>query len=294
MHKGDFMSNSNTDVKDQASGLRNISRNKPVKVIAITAGKGGVGKSNVSVNLAVALAKKGNKVLLLDADLGLANIDIMLGLHARNNLSHVMEGKCVLNDIILKGPEGIQVVPASSGTEYMTQLSPMEHAGIIDAFNEITDDLDYMIIDTAAGISDTVLSFTRSAQELIVVVCDEPTSLTDAYALIKVMRKRYEWQNFHILANMVRKEKDGQILFNKLYRVADQFLDVNIDYLGAIPFDEHIHDAVKKQQPILLSYPDSPASKALCKLSDNVTSWSFAESLAGSTSFFIERLISEG
>ncbi|WP_367605688.1 MinD/ParA family protein [Legionella sp. W05-934-2] len=288
------MSNSNTDVKDQASGLRNISRNKPVKVIAITAGKGGVGKSNVSVNLAVALAKKGNKVLLLDADLGLANIDIMLGLHARNNLSHVMEGKCVLNDIILKGPEGIQVVPASSGTEYMTQLSPMEHAGIIDAFNEITDDLDYMIIDTAAGISDTVLSFTRSAQELIVVVCDEPTSLTDAYALIKVMRKRYEWQNFHILANMVRKEKDGQILFNKLYRVADQFLDVNIDYLGAIPFDEHIHDAVKKQQPILLSYPDSPASKALCKLSDNVTSWSFAESLAGSTSFFIERLISEG
>lgn len=294
MHKGDFMSNLDKKVKDQASGLRNISRNKPVKVIAITAGKGGVGKSNISVNMAVGLAKKGSKVLLLDADLGLANIDIMLGLHAKNNLSHVMEGKCLLSDIILNGPEGILVVPASSGTEYMTQLSPMEHAGIIDAFNEITDELDYMIIDTAAGISDTVLSFARSAQELVVVVCDEPTSLTDAYALIKVMRNRYEWQNFHILANMVRKQKDGQILFNKLFRVADQFLDVNLDYLGAIPFDEHIHDAVKKQQPILLSYPESLASKSLLKLSDDITKWTFADTLAGSTSFFIERLISQG
>jgi len=288
------MTNMKNNVKDQASGLRNISRNKPVKVIAISAGKGGVGKSNISVNLAVGLAQKGNKVLLLDADLGLANIDIMLGMHAKNNLSHVMEGKCLLSDIILTGPEGVQVVPASSGTEYMTQLSPMEHAGIIDAFNEITDELDYMVIDTAAGISDTVLSFTRSAQELIVVVCDEPTSLTDAYALIKVMRKRYEWQNFHILANMVRKPKDGQLLFNKLFRVADQFLDVNIDYLGCIPFDEHIHDAVKKQKPILLSYPDSYAAKALQKLSEDVSKWPFSESMAGSTSFFIERLISEG
>lgn len=293
MHKGDFMSNLNKNVKDQASGLRNISRNKPVKVIAVAAGKGGVGKSNVSVNLSVGLAKKGNKVLLLDADLGLANIDILLGLHAKNNLSHVMEGKCHLSEIILTGPEGIQIVPASSGIEYMTQLSPMEHAGIIDAFNEITDEIDYMIIDTAAGISDTVLSFARSAQELVVVVCDEPTSLTDAYALIKVMRKRYEWQNFHVLANMVRKAKDGQLLFNKLFRVAEQFLDVNLDYLGAVPFDEHIHDAVKKQQPILLSYPDSAASKSFMQLSDDVSKWSFSDSLAGSTSFFIERLISE-
>ena len=278
---------------NQAAGLHNISRSKPVKVIAITAGKGGVGKSNVSVNLAVALAQQGNKVLLLDADLGLANVDIMLGLHTKYNLSHVMQGSCHLTDIMLEGPEGIKVVPASSGTEYMTQLTIAEHAGIINAFNELTDELDYMIIDTAAGISDTVLSFARSSQELIVVVCDEPTSLTDAYALIKVMNKRYQWQHFHIIANMVRKINDGRELYNKLFRVAGQFLDVRLEYLGAIPFDEHVHEAVKKQKAVLSIWPESSASKALIKMADSIKNWSFDTEMVGNTRFFLERLITE-
>ncbi len=285
------MSKANKGLGDQAAGLRNIARSKPVKVIAVTAGKGGVGKSNVSVNLAVALAQQNKNVMLLDADLGLANIDIMLGLHTKYNLSHVIQGVCHLSDIILHGPNGIRVIPAASGTEFMTQLSPAEHAGIIDAFNELTDDLDYMIIDTAAGISDTVLSFTRSSQELIVVVCDEPTSLTDAYALIKVMSKRYEWKHFHILANMVRNIKDGRELFNKLFRVSEQFLDVHLDYLGAIPFDEHVHKAVKKQKPVLIAYPESSASASMRELADNVNNWPFKPALGGNTSFFLERLV---
>ena len=285
------MSKTNKSIKDQASGLRSLSRTKPVKVIAVTAGKGGVGKSNVSVNLAVALAQLNKSVMLLDADLGLANVDIMLGLHTKYNLSHVIQGTCHLSDIILHGPCGIRVIPAASGTEFMTQLSHAEHAGIIDAFNELTDDLDYMIIDTAAGISDTVLSFTRSSQELIVVVCDEPTSLTDAYALIKVMSKRYEWSHFHILANMVRNLKDGRDLFNKLYKVSEQFLDVQLDYLGAIPFDEHVHQAVKKQKPVLIAYPDSSASASLRELAEGVSNWPFKPLLGGNTSFFLERLV---
>lgn len=276
---------------DQAAGLRNIARTKPVKVIAVTAGKGGVGKSNVSVNLAVALAQQNKKVLLLDADLSLGNIDIMLGLHNKYNLSHVIQGLCDLSDIVIEGPCGIQVIPAASGTEFMAQLSPAEHAGIINAFNELTDDLDYMIIDTAAGISDTVLSFTRSSQELIVVVCDEPTSLTDAYALIKVMSKRYEWTHFHIVANMVRNVKDGRELFNKLFRVSEQFLEVHLDYLGAIPFDESVHRAVKKQKPVLISYPDSIASHCLKEVAENIESWEFRPGLNGNTSFFLERLV---
>ena len=285
------MSKINKSIKDQASGLRSLSRIKPVKVIAVTAGKGGVGKSNVSVNLAVALAQLNKSVMLLDADLGLANVDIMLGLHTKYNLSHVIQGVCHLSDIILQGPNGIRVIPAASGTEFMTQLTQAEHAGIIDAFNELTDDLDYMIIDTAAGISDTVLSFTRSSQELIVVVCDEPTSLTDAYALIKVMSKRYEWTHFHILANMVRNLKDGRDLFNKLFRVSEQFLDVHLDYLGAIPFDENVHRAVKKQKPVLIAYPESTASASLRELADSVNNWPFKSSLGGNTSFFLERLV---
>ncbi len=286
------MSKTNKSIKDQASGLRNLSRTKPVKVIAVTAGKGGVGKSNVSVNLAVALAQLNKSVMLLDADLGLANVDIMLGLHTKYNLSHVIQGICHLSDIILQGPNGIRVIPAASGTEFMTQLTPSEHAGIIDAFNELTDDLDYMIIDTAAGISDTVLSFARSSQELIVVVCDEPTSLTDAYALIKVMSKRYEWTHFHILANMVRNLKDGRDLFNKLFRVSEQFLDVHLNYLGAIPFDENVHKAVKKQKPVLIAYPDSPATASLKELAEAVNNWPFKPLLGGNTSFFLERLVS--
>lgn len=277
--------------EDQAAGLRNLSRKKPIKVIAVTAGKGGVGKSNVSVNLAVALAQQNKNVMLLDADLGLANVDIMLGLHTKYNLSHVIQGLCHLSDIILRGPSGIQVIPAASGTEFMTQLSAVEHQGIIDSFNELTDDLDYMIIDTAAGISDTVLSFARSSQEIIVVVCDEPTSLTDAYALIKVMNKRYNWTHFHILANMVRTMKDGRDLFNKLFRVSEQFLDVHLDYLGAIPFDDHIHQSVKKQKPVVMMYPESIAAISLRELAGNVGNWPAKTAVGGNTSFFLERLV---
>jgi flagellar biosynthesis protein FlhG len=266
---------------------------KPVKVIAVTAGKGGVGKSNVAINLALALAGQGRKILLLDADLGLANVDIMLGLYARYNLSHVLQGTCHLSDIMLTGPNNIKVIPAASGTDYMTQLSAVQHAGIIDSFNELTDEFDYMIIDTAAGISDTVLSFTRSSQEVIIVICDEPTSLTDSYALIKVMCQRFGWNHFHVLANMARSNREGREIFNKLYHVAERFLDLHLDFLGSVPFDEKVHDAVKKQKPLLMLYPGSQASKSFQQLAKVVDGWSFNRSLGGNTSFFLERLVAE-
>jgi flagellar biosynthesis protein FlhG len=280
------------NVTDKTSALRNRSQKNPIKVIAVTAGKGGGGKSNISVNLAIALAQLNKNVMLLDADLGLGNIDIMLGLHTHYNLSHVMKGICHLSDIILHGPGGIRVIPAASGMEFMAQLSPAELAGIINSFNELTDDLDYMIIDTAAGISDTVLSFTRSSQELIVVSCDEPTSLADAFALIKVMRKKYEWTHFHILGNMVRNLRDGIDLFSKLCIASDQFLDVSLDYLGSIPFDEHVHQAVKQQKPFLIAYPDCRASISLRVLAEEVNRWPSKATLSGNTSFFLERLVS--
>jgi len=285
------MSKAKQNISDPVVGLNDISRPKPVKVIAVSAGKGGVGKSSISVNLAIGLAQLNKRVMLLDADLGLANLDIMLGLQAKCNLSHVIQGICSLSDIILSGPNNIRVIPAASGTDFMAELSTAELAGLIDAFNELSDDLDYMIIDTAAGISDTVLSFTRSSQELIVVVCDEPTSLTDAYALIKVMNKRYDWTNFHILANMVENEKEGRDLFNKLLQVSEQFLEVQLDYLGAIPFDDQMRRAVKMQKPTLIAYPDSAAALALRRLAEEICEWPPSLLLGGNTSFFLERLV---
>ena len=264
---------------------------KPVRVIAITAGKGGVGKSTISVNLSVALAQSNKNVMLLDADLGLANIDVLLGLHSHYDLSHVIGGSCHLNDIILDGPSGIKVIPAATGAQFMTSLTSVQLAGIIDSFNEVTEDLDYMIIDTAAGISDTVLSFARSSQELIVVVCDEPTSLNAAYSLIKVMCTRYEWSHFHILANMVRSLKDGRDLFNKLVVVSEQFLNVHLDYLGAIPFNECVHRAIKNQKPVLSLYPNAEVSIALKKFAEIVKCWPDKPYLGGNTSFFLERLV---
>ena len=272
------------------SDMPNLSLIKPVKVIAVTAGKGGVGKSNVAINLAIGLAQCKKNVMLLDADLGLGNLDILLGLYPKYNLSHVIKGQCTLNDIILQGPYGISVIPASSGADFMTQLLPSELAGIVDSFNELTEDLDYMIIDTAAGISDTVLSFARSSQELIVILCDEPTSLADAYALITVMRKRYEVMHYHILVNMVRNPKEGRELFNSLFKVSEQFLDVHLDYLGAIPFDEQVHRAVKKQQSVLTAYPDSYAAEAFRQITNKVMSWPTQAFLGGNTSFFLQRL----
>ncbi len=163
-----------------------------VQVVAVTGGKGGIGKTGISINLSVCLAGLGRRVALLDADLWLANIDVLLGLKPKHNLEDVLSGQYQLSDIMLPGPAGISIIPASSGIQRMTMLSSREHAGLIHAFSDIGDKIDVLVIDTAAGISDSVVSFVRAAQEILVVVCDEPSSITDAYALIKLLNKEYE------------------------------------------------------------------------------------------------------
>src|ERR1700741_1073955 len=174
---------------DQATGLRLLRPAKPVQVIAITSGKGGVGKTSVSVNLSTSLAMSGKQVMLLDGDLGLANVDVMLGLQPSYNLAHVLEGQCTLDETILGGPAGLMVVPASSGKKNMAELTRAENAGLVRAFSELSRPLDVLIVDTAAGIADSVITFSQASQEVIVVICNDPASLTDAYALIKVLNR---------------------------------------------------------------------------------------------------------
>ena len=265
-----------------------------VRVIAVTGGKGGVGKTNVSINLSIALARKGQRTLLLDADLGLANVDVLLGLKPQKNLEDIFEGDCSLRDIVLTGPEGVQILPASSGTQSMVKLSNQQHAGLIAAFSDFANDIDVLVIDTAAGISDSVVSFVRAAQEVLVVVCDEPSSITDAYALIKLLNKEHGVQSFRVLANQTHNAKEGRALYQRLVTTTDRFLDVMLHYAGEVPYDESVRKAVKKQQAVSMAFPKSPASLAFASLANQVASWPKPKGASGYLEFFVEQLVSGG
>ncbi|NVJ60318.1 MAG: MinD/ParA family protein [Gammaproteobacteria bacterium] len=267
---------------------------KPIKVIAITGGKGGVGKTNISVNLGIYLSQQGKHVMLLDADLGLANIDVMLGLKVQRNLQHVIAGECELKDIVINGPSGLSIIPASSGTQKMAELSQAEHAGIIRAFTDVGQNLDYLLVDTSAGITDNVLSFTKASQDVLVVVCDEPTSITDAYALMKVLNRDHGVERFKIVANMVRSPQEGRDIFSKLSMVTDKFLNVMLEYVGSVPFDENVRKAIKKQKPVLDLFPRTPASIALKSLGKKVETWPIPMNASGHIEFFMERLVQQG
>jgi flagellar biosynthesis protein FlhG len=275
---------------DQASGLRRMKK-QMVKVIAVTGGKGGVGKTNVTLNLAMAMAQMGKKVLVLDADLGLANCDVMLGLRVEKNLFHVLAGDVELDDILIEGPFGIKIVPATSGTQSMTELSPAEHAGLIRAFSELRTAFDVLLVDTAAGISDMVLSFSRASQDVLVVVCDEPSSITDAYALMKILSREHAVQRFKIVANMVRSLKEGQELFAKLSRVTDRFLDVTLELVATIPFDENVRKAARKQRAFVDAFPKTPASLAVKTLATRAVQWPVPPTASGHLEFFLEQLV---
>jgi flagellar biosynthesis protein FlhG len=277
---------------DQAQGLRKMtSAPRPVKVIAVASGKGGVGKTNVTVNLGTALASQGKEVLLLDADLGLANIDVMLGLHPQFNLLHVLDGSKTLKEIIVEGPHGLKIIPAASGVQKMAELSPAEHAGMIQAFSEMDQHIDVLLIDSAAGIADSVVSFTRAAQEVIVVVCDEPASITDAYAFIKLLSREYNVTRFHVIANMARNVQEGRELFNKISLVCDRFLDVTLDFMGIVPFDDDLRRAVKKQRAVVEYIPRSKSATAFMHLAKKIEYWPVQKQPRGHMEFFVERLI---
>ena len=265
--------------------------NHPVQVNAVTGGKGGIGKTNVSVNLSLALADMGRRVVLLDADLGLANVDVLLGLKPKATLADVLEGKCDLRDVMVTGPGGIRIVPAASGAANMVSLSPQQHAGLIQAFSEIGDNIDVLVVDTAAGIGDSVVSFVRAAQEALIVVCDEPTSITDAYALIKLLNRDHGMTRFRVLANMVGTPQEGRMVFAKLTKVTDRFLDVALQYVGAVPFDEAVRKSVQKQRAVFEAFPRSKASLAIRAIAQKVDAWPLPANPRGHLEFFVERLV---
>ena len=281
-------------IEHQAAGLDRLRKPKPVQVIAVTSGKGGVGKTNISVNLSVAMATEGRQVMLLDGDLGLANVDVLLGLQPTYNLSHVLDGECTLEDTILTGPAGVMVVPASSGKRRMAELTPVENAGLVHAFSELHRPLDVLIIDTAAGIADSVITFSQASQDVIVVVCNDPSSLTDAYALIKVLNRDHGVKRVHVLANMIHNGNEARELFENLRRVAERFLDVTLDFMGMVPYDDWLKRAVRRQKSVVEAYPNCPSSHAFKALARKISGWGRPPGARGNLEFFVERLVANG
>ncbi len=262
-----------------------------VQVLAVTSGKGGVGKTNASINLAIALAKQGKRVMLMDADLGLANIDVSLGLHCPFNMAHVMGGERAFKDIVMTGPHGIKIVPAASGIYEMSALNNEQLQHLIQAFSEFDETLDYLVIDTAAGISDMVLAFLNAAHQILVVACDEPSSITDAYALMKVMNQRFSTNRFHFMASMVKNEKHGRGLYHKLERVVEHYLKASVMYLGSVPRDEQLGQANRQQKAVVDAAPLSNSSRAYERMASAIARWPAPDRLSGNMEFFVERLL---
>ncbi len=290
---------SNMDVfssTDQADNLRRIIHPRPLKIIAISSGKGGVGKTNVSINLALAMAKQGKEVMVLDGDLGLANIDVLLGLTTEYDLSHVISGERTLEEIIVDGPENIKIIPASSGINEMANLTPSQQMGLINAFSDLGHAIDVLIVDTGAGLSDTVTNFCKASQDVVVVVHDEPASITDAYAFMKVMSRKHNVNRFHVLANMANNASEGSALFKKLTKATDRFLDVILSFLGTVPYDEKLRKSVQHQRAVVEAFPRSPSALAFKRISRQINNWpvdtlSSEGHSSGELKFFVERII---
>jgi flagellar biosynthesis protein FlhG len=261
-------------------------------VLSVTSGKGGVGKTNIAVNLAYCLAAAGKRVVLLDADLGLANVDVILGLTPQKNIFHLFHEGAELSDILFPTPYGFSILPASSGMSEMLALGTGQKLELLEAFDALEDSLDYLIADTGAGINDNVLYFNLAAQERLVVLTPEPTSLTDAYALIKVLKLNHGVEHFRILVNMAPDERTAKDMFSRLHLACDHFLSgVSLDFTGMVPRDAGVRESVLRQRPFCDLQPSGAACRALHAAAETVRSWKVRETPDGNIKFFWKKLL---
>lgn len=298
---------------DQATGLKDFAKNnrqrskgirvsndtksdrndksQRIRIISVTSGKGGVGKTNVVANLALALCNMTKRVLILDADLGLSNMDVMLGLNPRYTINHVLKGEKRLDEIIITAPGGVKLLPAASGIQELTELDSSQRLFLLNELDSLQDLFDVILIDTGAGISSNVMYFNFAAMEKVVVVTNEPTSLTDAYALIKVLNSKYQQKRFKVLVNAVRNAVEADRIYRNLSLVADKFLvSPSLDYLGWIPYDKLVPTAIRNQQTVLRMYPNTPASKSFLEVANTLISSDDGSIFEGDIKFFWRKL----
>ncbi len=290
---------------DQAETLRALNSHDPAGIVAseeeretrvysITSGKGGVGKTAVVANIAVSLAKLGKNVLILDADLGLANIDVVFGIAPLYNLNHFFTGERNLQEILFRGPLGIKILPAGSGIQNFTRLDSAQKMKLLDALDSMHNDFDFVLIDTEAGISENVTYFNTAAQEILVVTTPEPTAITDAYALMKLLSTQYHEKHFNLVVNQIQTEDEALDVFKKLTMVSNRYLEISIDYLGSIPADKQMQEAIRKQKVIVEMFPTSRISMAFNDLASRLCSESIPYAPKGNIQFFWKKLLNFG
>ena len=262
------------------------------RVVAVTSGKGGVGKTNIVGNLAIACQRMGKRVLIFDADLGLANIDIIFGFNPEHNIDEVISGEKELSDIIVKGPEGVSVIPASSGVQELANLTEGHKINLLNEFDNLNSMYDILLIDTGAGISSNVIYFNLAAQERIIVLTPEPTSITDAYALLKVMFYQHGTKTFFLLINMAKSEKEAKSVYENLTKVVDRFLGgISIEYAGYIPRDNFLEKAVSRREPVLCCYPEAPSCNGFKELANYLLNQTNKRPVDGNIKFLWKRLM---
>ena len=285
---------------DQAERLRELIRGtkppgkrKATRVIAVTSGKGGVGKTNLAVNLGIALTQLGNRVLLVDADLGLANVDVILGIIPKYNLGHVLLGAKQIDEVVAEGPGGLKIVASGSGDYKLANLSERGLEQCLQHLNEIDQSTDIMIVDTGAGISRNVLKFVLAAAEVIIVTTPEPTAITDAYGIIKVVVSAAPTTPLWVVVNMVKNDKEADQVMDRLVSVSKRFLGVGLTGIGSIPVDPIVVKSVKEQQPFIVGHPRSAASQSVNQIAKNLLSKEspLQSSLQSGTMNFFERLL---
>jgi flagellar biosynthesis protein FlhG len=262
------------------------------RVITVTSGKGGVGKTAVVANVAIALAKMDKKVLIIDADLGLANIDVVFGLTPRYNLNHFFSEERGLDEIMIEGPHGIRILPAGSGVQQFTHLDSGQQMRFMDELDSLHGFFDVVLIDTEAGISENVTYFSVAAQDILMVTTPDPTAITDAYALMKLLSTRYHQKNFSLIVNSVSDADEGLEVYQKLTTVANRYLAISIDYLGCIPFDKRVRESIRRQQPMVELYPGSKVTNAFEGFAKSLSDLPDAVQPKGTIQFFWKQLMS--
>jgi flagellar biosynthesis protein FlhG len=264
---------------------------KRTRTISITSGKGGVGKTTMISNIALSLANQGKCVLILDGDLGMANVDIMFGVRPQRTIYDLLSGECELSEVMTQISPNLYLIPAGNGIVELQNLSSAQKRAILDQVSELDMGFDYMLIDTAPGIDDNVLYLNSAAQEIHVIITPDPASIADSYALIKVLNRLHHEEKFKILCNQVKDEAEGLALYGRFADVVNRFLYVSLDYQGCIPFDLNLRQAVRAQKLIISTQPQSVSAQAVQKIARKISGYREVEEMKGGLQFFWEHLV---